>query len=289
MGKYLNPKVDLTFKKVFGEHKNLVISLLNALLPLPEDMKIISVEYLTLENIPDTPIKKHSAVDVRCVDNFGRGFIVEMQSYWNNTFFSRSLFNAASMYTKQLKVGNSFNKLKKVYSLALVNSEAFDYADEGEYIQEFYLTNQKHNTDVRKDIALIFVELQKYKPSDKGSKAIKDLWMKFLTEIDESTEKVDDNMLENPEINQALNIVERSAYSDAEMYEYEDYLMEVMTQRTSMDESLKKGEEIGLEKGREAGRVEEKYDIARKMKSDGMSIDLIVKYSGLSADDIEKL
>ena len=30
MAKYLDPKADLTFKKVFGEHKNLVISFLNA-------------------------------------------------------------------------------------------------------------------------------------------------------------------------------------------------------------------------------------------------------------------
>jgi hypothetical protein len=37
MGKYLNPKADLTFKKIFGEHPRLVISLLNALLPLQDD------------------------------------------------------------------------------------------------------------------------------------------------------------------------------------------------------------------------------------------------------------
>ena len=34
MAKYLDPKADVTFKKVFGEHKNLVISLLNALPPM---------------------------------------------------------------------------------------------------------------------------------------------------------------------------------------------------------------------------------------------------------------
>ena len=28
--KYLDPKADLTFKKVFGEHQDLVISFLNA-------------------------------------------------------------------------------------------------------------------------------------------------------------------------------------------------------------------------------------------------------------------
>ena len=33
MSKYLDPKADLTFKKVFGEHRDLVVSFLNALLP----------------------------------------------------------------------------------------------------------------------------------------------------------------------------------------------------------------------------------------------------------------
>ena len=36
-GKYLNPKADLTFKLVFGEHKDLAMSFLNALLPLAEE------------------------------------------------------------------------------------------------------------------------------------------------------------------------------------------------------------------------------------------------------------
>ncbi|MBR4624258.1 MAG: PD-(D/E)XK nuclease family transposase, partial [Alphaproteobacteria bacterium] len=65
MAKYLNPKVDLTFKKIFGEHPNLVKSLLNALLPLPEGMEIVKVEYLTSENVPENPAKKYSIVDVR--------------------------------------------------------------------------------------------------------------------------------------------------------------------------------------------------------------------------------
>ena len=35
--KYLDPKADLTFKKVFGEHPELVKSLLNALLPFKSE------------------------------------------------------------------------------------------------------------------------------------------------------------------------------------------------------------------------------------------------------------
>ena len=64
-GKYLNPKADMTFKLVFGEHPDLVMSLLNALLPLPEDGQIESVEYLTPEMVPENPAKKDSIVDAR--------------------------------------------------------------------------------------------------------------------------------------------------------------------------------------------------------------------------------
>ena len=78
MGKYLDPKADITFKRVFGEHKDLVISLINALLPLADDQQVESVEYLNPELVPETPTKKDSVVDVRCMDMRGRQFIVEM-------------------------------------------------------------------------------------------------------------------------------------------------------------------------------------------------------------------
>ena len=297
MAKYLNPKVDLTFKKVFGEHPNLVKSLLNALLPLPENMKIVSVEYLTRENIPENPAKKLSIVDVRCTDNYGRGFIVEMQSVWNSEFFSRTLFNAASMYSKQLETGNPFEKLKEVYALALVNSEAFNYDNDEGYMQEFYITNKNHPDDRRRDLSLIFVELKKFKPADKGNRAIKDLWLKFLTEIDEKTQKVDDALLDNPEISQALNIVERSAYSDADIFVYNDYLLEIKTQHNAMLNERNEGRVEGREKGRAEGRAEglvegvkqEKIAIARKMKSKGIDLKTIADFTELTIDEIASL
>ena len=53
--KYLNPKADLTFKRVFGEHPDLVTSFLNALLPLQDDEEITEIEYLPSEMVPDNP------------------------------------------------------------------------------------------------------------------------------------------------------------------------------------------------------------------------------------------
>ncbi len=66
MARFLDPKADITFKKVFGEHKNLVISLLNAMLPLDEGKQVESIEYLPPELVPRTPTGRNSIVDVRC-------------------------------------------------------------------------------------------------------------------------------------------------------------------------------------------------------------------------------
>ena len=58
MAKYLDPKADLTFKKIFGEHPDLVISLLNALLPLDEKGKITDIE-----GIPHSRYRRHDRTD----------------------------------------------------------------------------------------------------------------------------------------------------------------------------------------------------------------------------------
>ena len=110
--RYLNPKADLTFKKVFGEHPDLVISFLNALLPFetPED-EITEVEYLNPELVPRTPLHKDSIVDVRCKDHIGRQFIVEMQMMWTSAYKQRVLFNASKAYVSQLDKGGDYQLL----------------------------------------------------------------------------------------------------------------------------------------------------------------------------------
>lgn len=107
--RYLDPKADLTFKKVFGEHPDLIKSFLNALLPFEtEDEKIVSLEYLPAELVPETPLKKNSIVDVRCRDSNGRIFIVEMQMIWSPAFMHRVLFNASKAYVRQGDKGEKY-------------------------------------------------------------------------------------------------------------------------------------------------------------------------------------
>jgi hypothetical protein len=76
MSRYLNPRSDVVFKKIFGQHKHLMISFLNSLLPLPADGLIESLDYLPTEQIPTIPVLKRTIVDVKCRNQKGRTFIV---------------------------------------------------------------------------------------------------------------------------------------------------------------------------------------------------------------------
>ena len=52
-----------------------------------------------------------------------------------------------------------------------------------------------------------------------------------------------------------------------------------------MKEGIKEGRKKGMEKGEQKKQIE----IARKMREDGISIDIIIKYTGLQSSDIENL
>src|ERR1700677_767901 len=102
MEKYLDPKSDLVFKRIFGQEKDLLISFLNAILPLENDRQIVDLDYLPSEEVPEIPEFKYSIVDVKCKANNNSFFIVEMQVNWTDAFMQRVLFNAGKAYVRQL-------------------------------------------------------------------------------------------------------------------------------------------------------------------------------------------
>ena len=306
MGKYLDPKYDLTFKAVFAEHPDLIISFLNALLPFKEGAKVVDIEYLPPELVPDSPLKKYSIVDVRCRDDQGRQFIVEMQMYWTDEFKQRVLFNASKAYVKQADKGYSYSSLQPVYSLSIVNDNAFSGT---EHYHLFQMAEQGNPERVIEGIEMVFVELPKFKPQSAAVGKMHRLWLRFMTEVNESTASVPQELLDDPEISKAISIVERGAYSDEQLATYDKYRDMAATEKALIDGSfnkgraegeaigLEKGEAIGLVKGRaegeaiglEKGKQEEKIDNARKMKECGVDIHIISTVTGLSADEIEKL
>lgn len=281
--KYLNPKADLTFKRVFGEHPDLVMSFLNALLPLKPEESITDIEYLASEMVPDNPLRKNSIVDVRCKDNYGRHFIVEMQMIWSPEFKYRVLFNASKAYVRQADIGDEYELLQPVYSLNLVN-DIFE-PDLEEYYHYYRMVHVEHSDRVIDGLQLIFVELPKFTPHTYSEKKMHVLWLRYLTEINEKTREVPEELLEAPEIKKAVTILEESAFTPAQLLGYEKFWDIISVERTLISSA----ERRGIKEGKEEGREEEKILIASKAKKQGLSSEVISGLTGLSVEEIDKL
>lgn len=68
MQRYLDPTNDVAFKKLFTD-KTRLISFLNNIMRLPEELRIIDLEYISNEQVPDLGQNKRSIVDVKVRDN----------------------------------------------------------------------------------------------------------------------------------------------------------------------------------------------------------------------------
>ena len=282
--RYLDPKADLTFKKIFGEHKDLLISLLNALLPLADDEQIESVEYLSPELVPETYVGKNSIVDVRCRDVKGRQFIVEMHMLWTEAFKQRVLFNASKAFVRQLDKKRKYELLQPVYSLNLVN-ETFmkDYPDE--FIHNYSVVHELHSDEIIEGLHFTFVELPKFQAHSLKEKKMAVLWLRFLTEIDEQTKQAPQELLDNPETRKALKAVEESAMTQNELLAYEDFWDKLGAERLLFVDSNR----INREEGRAEGRAEGKAEVARNLLHMGMSVDDVAKACGMTKEEVERL
>ena len=77
-------------------------------------------------------------------------------------------------------------------------------------------------------------------------------------------------------------VEERYISSEASKMAYRDI-------KNSVDTAKREGIAEGMEKGMELGMNQKALDIARNMLADGVDINLIMKYSGLTQEQIEKL
>lgn len=100
--------------------------------------------------------------------------------------------------------------------------------------------------------------------------------MKQVEELD----KVFDRLFEEAEI---------AKFTPQELREYEASKMAYRDIKNSIDTAKQEGLAEGMELGMEKGMNQKALDIARNMLADGVDINLIMKYSGLTQEQIDKL
>ena len=281
--KYLDPKADLTFKKIFGNHPKRLISLLNALLPLSEEEQIHEIEYLPTELVPELEGHKNMIVDVLCTDARERKFCVEMQMEWSNAFKQRVLFNASKLYVSQAMKREKYSDLQPVYSLNLVNDIL--ERDTPEFIHNYRIVHDKDSNKVIEGLHFTFIELPKFTPHSISDKRMMVLWLRFLTEINANTQEVPSDLLRDPEIGKAVEELKTSGFTDAELRAYDKFWDAVSVERTLQYDSYQQG----MAKGEEVGKSQRSIEIAKNMLSKGMDAATVMEITGLTESQMQQL
>ncbi|NNM59841.1 MAG: Rpn family recombination-promoting nuclease/putative transposase [Legionellales bacterium] len=281
MSRYLDPKADVVFKKIFGLHPRLLISFLNAVLPLPDDGMIESLIYLPSEQVPHIPGFKSTLVDVKCTDQQGRIFIVEMQIQWTKSFMQRLLFGTSTAYVQQLEKGEEYHLLRPVYGLGLLASK-FDN-ETAEWYHHYQLVNVKATQRTIEDLQLIFIELPKFSPATVSHKKLQVLWLRFMRDLNDKTKVIPSDWLEVSEIKEAVALSEAAAYNEVEMAAYNKYWDAVSTEKTMLYDKF--------EEGKAEGKAEGIHSLlqAVELLKKGQSLNEVSKTTGLDIETLELL
>jgi predicted transposase/invertase (TIGR01784 family) len=198
-----------------------------------------------------------------------------MQIAWTSHFMQRMLFGASRAYVNQLGKGEEYDYLKPLYGLGLL-AENFDH-ESNHFYHHYKIVNVDKPHRELKGLQFVFIELQKFKPNSHAERKLQALWLRFMSEINENTTKIDPALLAVPEINEAVKLSEQAAYTQAELAAYDAYWDSVSTDKT-------------LYAGRfQEGKDEKTIEIARNLLTQKVEIETIAIATGLSEAEIKQL
>jgi predicted transposase/invertase (TIGR01784 family) len=283
---FLDVKTDFAFKKVFGsEHsKAVLIDFLNALIDFGEE-KITDLTIVDPYQIPLLKGMKDSYVDVKAVLSNQSRVIIEMQVLNVEGFEKRVLYNAAKLYSTQLRKSEQYATLEPIIALTITDFEMF--ADLPKVISYWDLREREVLLKYSDDIQLIFVELPKFTKQDDELETITDKWIYFIKHAGEM-DFIPRSFTE-PRLLDAFDIANTAALSEEELevqFKRRDF---IWLQRGAIEKATRDGLAQGKAQGKEEGQMEGKMETARNMLHDGVAVEMIRKYTGLDRELLERL
>lgn len=298
-------RFDWAAKKILRDKSNFCI--LEGLVTVLLGESVHIIELLESESNQDDPADKFNRVDIKAKNSKDEIILVEIQMTREIYYLERILYGVAKAITEHIQLGNKYDQVKKVYSISILYfdlGKGEDYIYRGQTTFRGMTKNDTLQITAKEKDAIhmkapeeVFPEyyLIRVNAFNKIAENHLDEWIKYLKdgEIDENTTA--------PGLQEAKRKLEYMSMSKSEKLAYDEHLNAIMIQNdvigTARIEGLAEGRAEGLAEGRveglAEGRVEgmrkSKLDIASKMKANGMTLEMIVQCTGLSAEEIKEL
>jgi predicted transposase/invertase (TIGR01784 family) len=253
---FADPKTDFVFQRIFGseDHKPALLGFLNDLLELDDAHRIQSVSLLPPEQRPKISELKYSIVDVKCVDVRGTTYVVEMQVLNVEAFEKRVMYNVAKAYTNQLEGGQTYPELNDVIGISICDFELWP-RQKGfavPMLSRWRMQEQHSGTRGLSQLQLVFLELPKYDGASQP-RSLVEKWAYFFREA-ENLSAIPE-ALAHPPVLEALEAARTARFTTAEWDAYIAAGMAIQNERGALSLARREGEETGLERGREEGRI----------------------------------
>ena len=297
--RFINPKTDLAFKKIFGSDtsRDILIDFLDSLLYGRRGV-IADLEIINPWLAPKIRGVKDTYLDVRARLRDCRQVIIEMQVLNVEGFEKRILYNAAKAYSVQLPTGADYADLAPVIALTLTDFVMFP--GHGPYLSRFTLKEQEFLLDYPQgDLELVFVELPKFEKPLSALASQAERWLYFIKHAKDLTavpvEFAGDTPLRHAfELANAAQLTreEEEDLEKREIFIHDQRNAIVRASKRALEQGFKQGMEQGMEqgieKGIEKGALAEKTAIARNLL-DILDDATIAAKTGLAAEDVARL
>ena len=303
--RYLDPTNDVGFKKVFSE-KNRMKDFLNNMLRLPEGKRIETLDFIPTEEMPDLGQGKRSLFDLKCKDQSGTQFLVEMQCRRTPLLMKRIQYYAAHAYTAQIQKGKKHKELLPVVVLTVMKEELFPSPIE--IISYHKVREEKSHKCFLEALSYVFVELSKFNKTEEQLESFEDEWLYFLKTAEEAS--APPHTLTDGLVKEAYSVMEKANWTPESYDAYIRACLLLEEEEFEIEEQFKAGKkeglEEGLEQGLEQGRQERQAEIDKAQEEtnkaqeekrrliqgiikEGIDVELILKMTGLKMEELEDL
>ena len=286
---YADLTVDLAFKKAFDPDKEIsrenLVDLLNDILGPQLKRPIQTVHTRNVaQNFSGSAKSRTAIFDLHCADDRGNLIEIEVQIQRTDNFIKRLGFYAGEMVVNQSQTGKKWRfDVKPTYVIAISRGEVFP---DDRSVHRGTVTDLKTGEQLMDLYNFTILELSKVpffieKTSDNVAK-----WLFFFRYLN-SLKKLPDALDEK----KFARLTESSRVSNFSKREFEVYqrMYHEEWDKNALCAAFIEDNPDVVEEIRDEGAANAKREMAKAMLADGVPMERIAAYSGLSEDEIRAL
>ena len=280
--KFYTCRYDIAFKEIFmkEENKDLLIALIESIL----DIKIKEIKYLNLEKNNGNVYVRRKHFDFH-VKTENENIHIEVNNYLEDYVRPRNMAFICNTYSKEVLRGEEYNENTEFIQINLTYNMINEYKEKNKFHDEEALRIYKLRDELGKSFVNNFTiyefNMDYYLNLwySKNEKLVEKY--KYLIMLDLNPNELNTLSKKDKVINKYMEEVEK-INEDPEFYEY----ISAEEDNRKIENSLRSQyRREGLEEGTRLAKLE----TAKKMKENGVDIEIIARSTGLTQEEINNL